>query len=277
MLETRVLRYLLAVSLWWLFASSAGAQSTSGTELALGVQAYEHARYEEAIQHFEKAIAQDPSDVHAHLYLATACAQQYIPGVEDEDNVKFAERAIEQYKQVIDLHPTGTNPLENNLLNAVKGIAYLDLQMKRFDEAKGYYRRATELGPDDPEPYYSIGVIDWTLTYQLRQEERAKLNLKPGASLPAKDRKVCAELREKNWANIADGIENLNKALQLRPDYDDAMAYMNLMYRERADVQCEEPVAREADLKTAADWVDKTLACKKAKAEKKEGPSSPEQ
>ena len=55
------------------------------------------------------------------------------------------------------------------------------------------------------------------------------------------------------------------------------MAYMNLMYRERADVQCDDLVAREADLKTADDWVDKTMACKKAKAEKKEGSSSPEQ
>jgi hypothetical protein len=45
---------------------------------------------------------------------------------------------------------------------------------------------------------------------------------------------------------------------------------MNLMYRERADIQCDDPAAREADLKTADDWVDKTMAVKKAKAEKKQ-------
>ena len=33
---------------------------------------------------------------------------------------------------------------------------------------------------------------------------------------------------------IEDGIAELEKALQLRPDYDDAMAYLNLLYRERA-------------------------------------------
>jgi hypothetical protein len=63
-------------------------------------------------------------------------------------------------------------------------------------------------------------------------------------------------------------MENLHKALKLRPDYDDAMAYMNLMYRERADIQCDDPAARAADLKTADEWVDKTMATKKAKAEK---------
>ena len=66
-------------------------------------------------------------------------------------------------------------------------------------------------------------------------------------------------------------VDNLNKALQLRPDYDDAMAYMNLMYREKADIECDDPGARSADLKTADEWVDKTMATKKAKAEKQPG------
>jgi hypothetical protein len=70
---------------------------------------------------------------------------------------------------------------------------------------------------------------------------------------------------------VQEGIDNLNKALQLRPDYDDAMAYLNLMYRERADIQCDDPAARAGDLKTADDWVDKTMAVKKAKAEKQPG------
>ena len=70
---------------------------------------------------------------------------------------------------------------------------------------------------------------------------------------------------------MQDGIDNLDKALKLRPDYDDAMAYLNLLYREKADVECTDPAARTADLKTADDWVDKTMATKKAKAEKQTG------
>ena len=67
---------------------------------------------------------------------------------------------------------------------------------------------------------------------------------------------------------IEDGISQLGKAIELRPDYDDAMAYMNLMYRERADLECGDPAARSRDLKTADEWVDKALGAKKAKAEK---------
>jgi tetratricopeptide (TPR) repeat protein len=228
-----------------------------------GVQAYKNAKYEQAIDHFQQSVSLDPTLINARLYLATAFAQQYIPGADTPDNNRMGEQAIDQYKQVLQVDPRN--------INSIKGIAYLYLQMKKFDLAKQFYKKASESDPNDPEPYYSVAVIDWTQTYQPRQEERAKLGLRPDDSLAAKDKKVCAMVKEKNTANVQEGIDNLNKALQLRPDYDDAMAYLNLMYRERADIQCDDPAARAADLKTADDWVDKTLAVKKMKAEKQPG------
>jgi tetratricopeptide (TPR) repeat protein len=235
-------------------------------QLNKGVQAYKNAKYEDAINHFQEAVADDPSLINARLYLATAFAQQYIPGADTPDNNKFAEQAIDQYKIVLQVDPKN--------INSIKGIAYLYLQMKKFDLAKEFYKKASEADPNDPEPYYSVAVIDWTQTYIPRQEERVKIaGIKPEDSLAAKDRKACARVKEKNSANVQEGIDNLNKALQLRPDYDDAMAYMNLMYRERADIQCDDTSARAADLKTADEWVDKTMATKKAKAEKQPGAS----
>jgi len=75
-------------------------------------------------------------------------------------------------------------------------------------------------------------------------------------------------VRQANWENVADGIDMLKKAIELRPDYDDAMAYMNLMYRERADIDSGDPRVRAHDLTIADNWVDMTLAIKKQKAEK---------
>jgi tetratricopeptide (TPR) repeat protein len=257
---------LLSVVFVLSLSSIAVAQSASDNpELQLGVEAYKQARYEEAILHFEKAALRNPSDVKPHLYLATAYAQQYIPGDETPENVQIRERALGHYKKVLEIDPSN--------LDSVKGIAYLYLQMKKFDEAKDYYRLATELDPKDPEAVYAIGVIDWNQTYQARQELRAKLNMKreePLIQIPE-----CWQVRDANLDVVSDGIEILNKALELRPDYDDAMAYMNLMYRERADIQCGDAKANKSDLKTADTWVDKTLAVKKAKAQQdKEQPAS---
>ena len=252
-----------------LFSSVGCSKLRARDQLNKGVTAYKNAKYEEAIEHFQQSVALDPTLINAKMYLATAFAQQYIPGVEDADNLKMADQAIEQYKRVLDM-----NAARDQKVNSAKGIAYLYLNMKKFDDAKKYYRMAADMDPNDPEPYYSVGVIDWTACYQPRMEERAKLGLKPDENLSAKNKdqkKVCAELKEKNGPSIQEGIESLNKAISLRPDYDDAMAYLNLMYREKADVECDDLTARQEDLKTADHWVDQTLLTKKAKAEKQPG------
>jgi tetratricopeptide (TPR) repeat protein len=259
----------LAAAALAVFSSVGCSKLRARDQLNKGVTAYKNAKYEEAIDHFQQSVALDPSLINAKMYLATAFAQQYIPGVEDADNLKMADQAIEQYKKVLDM-----NAAREQKVNSAKGIAYLYLNMKKFDDAKKYYRMAADMDPNDPEPYYSVGVIDWTACYQPRMEERAKLGLKPDENLNPKNKdqkKACAELKEKNGPSIQEGIESLNKAISLRPDYDDAMAYLNLMYREKADVECDDLAARQEDLKTADHWVDQTLLTKKVKAEKQPG------
>jgi tetratricopeptide (TPR) repeat protein len=251
---------LMAVSLAVLSATGCD-KLRARDQLNKGVQAYKNAKYEEAIDHFQHAVSLDPGLLNARLYLATAYTQQYIPGADTEDNNRMGQQAIDEYKSVLERDPKN--------INSVKGIGYLHLQMKKFDDAKEYYRKAAELDPNDPEPYYTIGVIDWTQAYQPRMEARAKLGLRPDEAL--KDKKECAALNVQSGAVIQDGLDALNKALELRPDYDDAMAYVNLMYREKADRECDDPATQAADLKTADEWVDKTMATKKAKAEKQPG------
>ncbi|HYK49708.1 MAG TPA: tetratricopeptide repeat protein [Terriglobales bacterium] len=260
------IRMLAMAALGLVLLSTTGCSKLRARDqLNKGVQSYKNAKYEEAINHFQQAVSLDPGLLNARLYLATAFAQQYIPGVDNEDNNRMGENAIDQYKAVLERDPKN--------INSVKGIAYLYLQMKRFEDAKTFYRKANEMDPNDPEPYYSVAVIDWTQSYQPRMEERAKVGLKPDEWL-MKDKgnkKVCEMLRDKNAPVIQDGIAMLQKALDLRPDYDDAMAYLNLLYREKGDLECDDPAARAADLKTADEWVDKTMATKKIKAEKQPG------
>jgi tetratricopeptide (TPR) repeat protein len=264
------LRWLVAVAVGLALLAGSGCNKLRARDqLNKGVQAYKNARYEEAITHFQQAVELDPVLLNGRLYLATAYAQQYIPGADTEDNNRMAEQAIDQFKKVLDMHPG-----RDQQISSLKGIASLYFNMKKLDMAKQYHQKVVQLDPNDPETYYSIGVIDWTESYQPRMEERAKLGLKPDEALNGKDknqRQVCMGLANKNSDVIKDGIDSLNKALQLRPDYDDAMAYMNLMYREKADLECDDPSARAADLKTADEWVDKTMITKKQKAEKQPG------
>ena len=68
---------------------------------------------------------------------------------------------------------------------------------------------------------------------------------------------------EQNGPLVKEAVETLEKAIQLSPNDFNTMSYLNLIYRQKADLE-PSPSAREADLKTADDWVTKAIAIRKA-------------
>lgn len=223
-------------------------------QLNKGVNAFKTARYEEAIDHFQQAVALDPRLPMARLYLATAYSQQVIPNLQTPDNLKNAQLAIQNFQMVLDKEPKNAN--------ALKGIAALYLNIQNFDQAKAYQNRVIAVNPNDAEAYYTIGVIDWTLAYKNAIPVRQSLGLHDNGD-PIKDKKACEALTEKNTPLIQEGLDALTKATQLKENYDDAMAYINLIYRRKADIECGDDAARKADLATADEWVQKALAARK--------------
>jgi tetratricopeptide (TPR) repeat protein len=237
------------------------ASKPARCELNAGADSYRNARYEEAIAHFRRAVSLDSTLVQAHLYVATALAQQYIPVAESPDNSQYAEQAIAEDSIMARQATQGSTAQ----LNALHGIPVLYFQMKKFGDAKDYYRKLIDIDPKDAELYYSIAVIDWTQSYSARMKAYAKLGIKPEER--QWDVGTCQPFADDHLSEVEDGMQMLVKALEVRPDYDDAMAYMNLLYRERADLHCYDAAARESDLAKADKWVDTTLATKKAMAE----------
>src|ERR1039458_3379928 len=226
-------------------------------QLRQGVQSFKSAQYTPAVENFKKALSLDPTLQVAQLYLATAYANQFIPGAESDENMKMGQAAIDEFKAVLKADPSN--------VNSVAGIASLYFNMKKLDDAKEWYGKQIQLDPKNAEAFYSIGVIDWTKAYPARMKARADAHMDPQANTPFKDKKARDELCSVNNPVIEDGFKNLNQAVALNPDYDDAMAYINLMYREKAD--CEEsPADRDKDLDAANSWVDKLMKVKQKKA-----------
>ncbi len=228
-------------------------------QLNKGVEAFKTAHYEDAIGHFQQATELDPSLPMARLYLATAYAQQVVPNLQTPDNMKQANLAIQNFQKVLQEDPGN--------INALKGIASLYLNTQQFDKAKEYQNKVLAIDPSDASAQYTIGVIDWTVAYKNSIPVRQSFGLHDDGT-PIKDKKACAALAEKNGPLIQEGMNALNKAIQLRPNYDDAMAYINLMYRRKAaDLECGDPAAAKADVAQADQWVQKDMAARKANVE----------
>jgi tetratricopeptide (TPR) repeat protein len=143
------------------------------------------------------------------------------------------------------------------------------MQQKKFDDAREYYKKAIEADPSDPETYYSVGVIDWSATYKDAADLKGKEGIKVEDELKGKgSQKLCDQMKQKDGAAVDEGMKMLQTAIDKRQDYDDAMAYMNLLYRRKAnDMTCEDAETRAEYVKTANEWSDKAMAARKKKAE----------
>jgi len=234
-----------------------------------GVGNYKNGLYDAAIDDFQKAKELDPGLMNARVYLATAYASQYIPGAPSDQNVRLGNAAVNEFKEILQIDP--------NNLSAIDGIGSILFQMsstpydpKKFDESKSYHQKHIELKPNDPEPYYWIAAIDWIVAQRINLELRAAYN-KDHIAKQVRDTDpmpsaVRADYVAKSSAMVEEGITALQKALQIRPDYDDAMAYLNLLYRRKADM-VESAEERASLQKQADDLIDKVKEIKQKRAE----------
>jgi tetratricopeptide (TPR) repeat protein len=235
-----------------------------------GIQSYKGARYSDAVEFFKEAVDLDPSNVNGRLYLATAYMSQYIPGAESPDNMQLAKQAKEEFIKVLENHPNDTTALASLAslsYQQAQGMPDLDQKLKKLDDAKEWYLKLISADPQSKEGFYSLAVIDWVKWYAAWMKARADLGMKPEEAGPLKDKKVKEELKDKYAAVVDDGMKNLDKALQIDKDYDDAMAYMNLLIREKADLD-DTSDQYKADVEKADVWVQKALDTKKMKAAK---------
>jgi tetratricopeptide (TPR) repeat protein len=213
-----------------------------------GVEAFSDQKYDAAAQFFQKSVELDPDFEIARMYLATAYTSQFIPGSTDPKSEEMAQKGIETFKQVAEL---ATEP--DNKLNAMLSIASLNYQLKRYDESKEWCRKVLELDPQNAEAYYRIAVIDFDDSFEQTGIQGEMVEY------------MSPEEVEAALKNIDDGLECLDKALEIRPDYFDAMEYQNLLWREKAKFEPDEDA--RAELIRQADLVAQKSLALRLKAE----------
>lgn len=258
----------LAVTLAGMAVAMSGChQLEARDQLNKGVDAFKAAHYEEAIDHFQRAAQLDPNLPVAKTYLAKALEQNVTPGLDTPDNMKTANQAIDLFKEVLAKNPNDTN--------SMKEIAGIYLNVKQLDKAREWQKKVLAVNPTDAEAAYTIGVIDWTQAHEntLKALQSAGFN-DDGEGNVKVPKKIMEPLAAENAPLVKEGLDYLNQAVKDRTNYDDAMAYLNLIYRRKADVDFGHPAEVKEDLAQADKWRTDAMGARKANEEKKNaGPS----
>ncbi|HTH53930.1 MAG TPA: hypothetical protein VL495_08275 [Edaphobacter sp.] len=235
----------------------------SRDQLVKGVQAFKNARYEEAVNHFQNAISLDPTSADAKLYLATAYSYQVVPNLDTPENMALANKALSGFQEVLSSNP--------NDLTALRQMASINFNIKKFAEAKDYQKKVIAIDPNAAEAYYTVAVVDWIQAYKNATTILSAEGITDdGNGNVKKSKAACQKLKDENTELVNEGLEYLQKAVQINPTYDEAMQYLNLTYRRKADLECPDDNARKADLAQADEWSQKAMGARKENEKKKE-------
>ena len=215
-------------------AMSGCDQLAARDQLNKGVEAYKSAHYEEAIGHFQRATQLDPNLPMAKTYLATALAQNVVPGLNTAENLKTAQQSVDIFKEVLAKDPNDVNSLKQvagiyfSIANPSDHQKWLD----NLKNAKEWQQKVLAADPKDPEAAYTVGVIDWMEAHSnlLSALQAAGLNDDGEGNLKA-PKKVMDPLKAENGPLVDEALQYLNQAVANRANYEEAMTYINLAYR----------------------------------------------
>jgi tetratricopeptide (TPR) repeat protein len=236
-------RACLALTLATAMVTAAGCQNfQERVLLKKGNELYTAQKYEEAIKQYEELVKLDPNSWDGNYLMAVSYLALYHPGSEHPKDKEYAEKGLAAFERTLKLKPPTPDDREKtekfylSFLSSTgdkeKAIAYLESQLatrpndlslinqiatlyqknNNFAKSLEYFEKRANMDPTNKEAWYTLGVNCWSRSYNgglaVSQEEREQV--------------------------VDKGIEALNKALAIDPNYFDALSYINLIYREKA-------------------------------------------
>ena len=144
----------------------------------------------------------------------------------------------------------------------LSGMMTLSIISKQPQEARQWALKMVAQYPQERTAYYNVGFTDWSVVYPQVMAARSALHMQPQDSNFITDPATRQQLRGQYGPIVDEGIHMLETALQKDANYGDAMAYINLLYRMKANMT-ETPAESTKAVAQADDWVDKALAVKR--------------
>ena len=243
----------------------------SKQEIKKGNEYLKAAQYPSALAAYEEALRLDPGETKLHKHIGIAYMGMYTPGSKHPKDLEFSQKAIDNLKQYAQAYPEDNKTLEylvsmylnterfddaiafyqNEFLKrnpkdskAMNSLAMLYFKKGDFENGVKWLKKRLEVEGNNPEVYYLIGVQAWDRSY----------------NFPDLDPALRGQI-------VEEGLQALNKAVEMKPDYFEALSYINLLYREKAKMETD-PAKKQEYTDTANKYLQQALEMRKAAQEK---------
>ena len=185
----------------------------------IGVCKYQLKEYDDAIKYFKREIELDSQSIYAYQSIGNCCFQleQY------QDAISFYKKAIEydeKNKDIIDKSKQKTDKIWSKISPPYKrnskvyiGIGNSKYQLKEYDDAIKYFKRAIELENEHTDVYKKIGYCYYNLE---KYKKAIKYFLHRKSDLILDEvRKIEHYSDAKSYNNFKEVIEFCQKKIEL--------------------------------------------------------------
>jgi tetratricopeptide (TPR) repeat protein len=238
-----------------------------------------------AVREYEQA-----DELHPGLYVVSfnrglACRQLMIPGAKSAEQDRAVDCALAAFKKLKELRPEDPRgeqlyvqtlfdadrfdtlvamyeeqlKKDPNDLAAINSLIAVHSRADHWADALRWSMKRADIESKDAEAQYTVGVMIYNRLYQKGGADKSAYDPRPDPNLPLKDQPAktpppftVGDIVGSERIRLADlGASYLNRAIELRPSYREAMVFMGLLYRQKAFAYLEKPTEWELSNKTA--------------------------
>jgi tetratricopeptide (TPR) repeat protein len=247
--------------------------------------------YAAAVREYEVAEQAYPGLHVVALNKGLACRQLMVPGAHSPEQEHAVDCALAAFQHMKELRPedprgdqlyvqtlfdadrfdTLTKLYEAQLkddpnnLAAINSLIAVHSRADHWAEALRWSIRRADIESKDAEAQYTVGVMLYNRLFQKGGADKATFDPRPDPNLTPKELKALepkvpppftmGDLMGAERIKLADlGIQYMNRALEIRPNYHEAMGFMSLLYRQKSFGYLDKPTEWEACVKTAEEW-----------------------
>lgn len=256
-----------AAALILLLLVSAGCNKfKSREEVREGNTYFKVGKYDTALAKYNLAMQLDPDAKKILLNVGLAYMGLYQPGSKAPQDVEYSQKAIDSLRGYLQAYPDDSK--------AAEYLVTLYNLTGRTDDAIAFYKDFVTKHPNDPKAQESLANLYFqrpeTFNDGLAAMQQA-IALTPSKSdLKALYETIGAQAWDKAYhfpdltsdqkaPIITAGITAINKALDIDPNYEQALAFINLLYREQAAIETD-PNKKQQDTDMADQYRAKAMA-----------------
>ncbi len=232
-------------------------------EINEAARAYKANKYAEAEQHARRALELDPDQRNAPIFIARTVHAQYRPGIDKQENIDIAVKAIEAYKFVLQKDPASEEAFL--AVYALLGAIKKDDEQRQWIEA--HAKNAQVPAEKRAGAYALLASKDWQCVFNITELNKQTQGTKIIWVKPKKE-----EDYNKAQQCLKTGMVEVEQAISLDANSELGWTYKTNLVREQAKIAEMDGKADEKEKlnKQAEEYQKRTNELTEASKKKKE-------